>query len=114
MTFVRSQSVHFDLDSNGYVPSIEVMGPPRSGWQACELKKPQEIEIAELRFLEPEQCEEEEIEQFKSAATGATLVIVFLPRSPVRFASPADGLIFGVDEIGELAELWIENIELRV
>ncbi len=110
-SFVRSQSVHFDLDPDGYSANIEVMGPPRHTWRVSELHWPQEIEEGDVRFLQPEQCEEDETEQFETNLERNVLRIVFTSRTPNRYVAPAASLVFGIDEMGELVELWIGNLE---
>jgi len=109
-SFVRSQSVHFDIDPEGHVFNIEVLGPPRSEWQVCQLQWPTDIEKAEVRFVEPEQCEEEETEVFETNQARDLLHIVFSDDPPTRRVESAQGLVFGISEDGSLSEIWIARL----
>lgn len=110
-SFVRTQSVHFDLDVDGHVSSLEVVGSPRSAWRVCALEWPKDAEMAQLRFVEPEACSEEETEAFETNADKSLLRVTFSSRQrTVRYIESADGLVFGISERGELSELWIGGL----
>lgn len=110
-SFVRTQSVHFDLDVDGHVCSLEVVGPPRAAWKVCALEWPKDAEMAQLRFVEPEACSEEEAEAFETNSGKDLLRVMFSSRQrTARYIEPADGVVFGTSEDGELSELWIAGL----
>lgn len=109
-TFVRTASIHFDIDSNGDLSVLEILGPPQSAWKICDLHWPEGAKAARIRFREPEQCEEGVNEIFEKNRQGDILRIIFISRPVIQHVEPARDLLFGIDDADELVEVWIRGI----
>jgi hypothetical protein len=111
-SFVRTASIHFDLDPNGDISHLEILGGPRSTWKICNLQRPERAKMALVRFQEPEQCEEEENEIFETNELGNLLRIICMPESVAQYVEVARGLVFGISEADELVEIWISDLSI--
>jgi hypothetical protein len=109
-SFVRTQSVHFDLDAQSRISLIEILGPPQSKWDVRALEWPSEARVGTLEFLEPEQCEEEETESFATTSQRTMLRIVFIDRPVHQHVEIARNLVCGLDDRSELVQLWVAGI----
>lgn len=112
-TFVRTASIHFDIDSNGDVFFLEIMGPAREKLKVSNLSWPGSAIPARVRFSNPEECAEEDIESFETDPSGKVLRIRMNVNSIVRWVEPAAGLVFGADSADRLVELWIAEVAVR-
>lgn len=108
-TFVRTASVHFDLESSGELVGLEILGPLRDMWKISDLSWPKDIKVARIRFREPEQCEESTEEIFQTNKQGDILRILFSLGPSSQYVEPASGLAFGIDEADELVDIWIRG-----
>lgn len=111
-TFVRTASIHFDIDSHGDMFFLEILGPGREKWKVSNLNWPESAIPLRVRFSNPEECAEEDSESFETDPSGKVLRIRMNANSIVRWIEPATGLVFGADSAGRLAELWIAEVAI--
>jgi hypothetical protein len=106
VSYVRTESIHIDIDEAGYPVGIEILGPPASAWHRRASLKPPTAEIARVRFIAREQETGPE-RAFETDESTSVLRVVATPRQSIRYVALARDLIVGIDEDSQLTELWI-------
>jgi hypothetical protein len=108
VSFVRTESIHFDIDDRGHPLGIEILGPSVSEWRRRSSLTPPRGEIARLRFIAREQETGSE-EAFETNDDLSILRIVITDRPSIRYVAIGTRLLFGIDKDSQLSDMWITH-----
>jgi hypothetical protein len=113
VSYVRTESIHIDIDEAGYPVHIEILGPPASAWHRQASLRAPAAEVARVRFVARERETGPE-RAFQTDESASMLRIIATARPSVRYVAMARDLIVGIDEDSQLTELWIARFGERV
>ena len=107
-SYLESEHTRFDIDRNGRLIFIEIALPRRQWPVDPDLKPPEIIEPADIRFLNFR-------DQFPTPRLATNkrrtrLALLFDDVSPVRNYYLAEHVIARVDQSDHLAAVWIDDI----